>query len=264
MGINQVCAPGSGKVYSQGLSDGSSSANAAPSALWIKMTTGTTTDGLYWIRPIGAASARQVWCDMNTSGGGWMLVARTHPSAAPVAGTWGWRSTTQVGSPTGYGAAYCMDFLNFWNDGFRFSQYIFGNQLSNNSNSWGPFIYQVSLGDVSTFMTSDTMQSGTNYDVLKSDSSIYSSPGFPGMHGAIGFSTTGTANNLFYMRDCCGFSTAYGIAPTGMNTAYCGSTTVVGYSGPWCNGATLSGNNWVQVGAASDVGGTNQCMLMVR
>ena len=51
--------------------DGSSSARAGTNALAIKNLTGTTTDGLYWINlPSGA---KQMYCDMNTDGGGWML-----------------------------------------------------------------------------------------------------------------------------------------------------------------------------------------------
>ena len=55
--------------------DGSTAILAAPSALFIKQATGTTTNGLYWIRPQGAPAAQQVYCIMNDAigdGGGWM------------------------------------------------------------------------------------------------------------------------------------------------------------------------------------------------
>jgi hypothetical protein len=57
--------------------DGSSSAKAAPSAASIKTLTGTNTDGVYWIKPAGAASAQQVYCVMDSTvdGGGWMAIA---------------------------------------------------------------------------------------------------------------------------------------------------------------------------------------------
>lgn len=54
--------------------DGSTESKAAPSAKYIKDLTNTTTDGLYWIKKPGTTTAYQVFCDMNTNGGGWMLV----------------------------------------------------------------------------------------------------------------------------------------------------------------------------------------------
>lgn len=52
--------------------DGTSSTRYATSAATIKSLTGTTTDGFYWIQTTGMASPVQIWCDMNTGGGGWM------------------------------------------------------------------------------------------------------------------------------------------------------------------------------------------------
>lgn len=54
--------------------DGSTEALAAPSARYIKDVIGATTDGYYWVKLPGDIKARQVWCDMNTDSGGWMLL----------------------------------------------------------------------------------------------------------------------------------------------------------------------------------------------
>lgn len=233
------------------------------SAKQIKASNGTTTDGLYWIKASPNTPAQQIWSDMNIDGGGWMLVARTHPSASLPVGTFGWRGTG-TGAPTTFGQAYQLNLLSLFNNGYRFTEYIFGNQLTNNSNSWGPFVYKVGLGDNTSMMTSDTQQSGS-YSTIKSDTNVYGSTAYPGMQGAIGFCSTGTAENLYYMRDCCGYST-YGMYPTGMNTTYCSSGGQPFFCGPWCAGSSLSGNNWVQGGSSSatNTGGTNQAMLMVR
>jgi len=54
--------------------DGSSSALAAPNAAIVKAITGSTTDGLYWIKPASAPSAQQTYCIMSDAigdGGGW-------------------------------------------------------------------------------------------------------------------------------------------------------------------------------------------------
>jgi hypothetical protein len=80
---------------------GTSAANAAPSALAIKRAYPNAPDGVYWIKPsgVGASSlpaaagsgnAIQIYCDMTTDGGGWMLVG--------YAGTINTNKTNTVGA----------------------------------------------------------------------------------------------------------------------------------------------------------------------
>ena len=52
--------------------DGSSAARAAESALEIKRHYPEKTSGTYWIKDAGG-TARQIYCEMETDGGGWML-----------------------------------------------------------------------------------------------------------------------------------------------------------------------------------------------
>jgi hypothetical protein len=80
------------------LPDGSSSSNAASSAYSIKLLTGTTTNGLYWINING--TAKQVYCDMTTDGGGWMRIINGGSTTTPTMGG----QSAAVGDPaTGRG-----------------------------------------------------------------------------------------------------------------------------------------------------------------
>jgi len=70
--------------------DGSTSAKAATSAQAIKTLTGTTTNGLYWIKPSSyTGSAQQMYCIMDsTAGGGWTLAMNYIPADSSA---WGGR-----------------------------------------------------------------------------------------------------------------------------------------------------------------------------
>lgn len=67
------------KALSKAL-DGSTPEKAAISAKAIKTLTGTTTNGYYWIRPEGYITPKYIYCDMNTNGGGWMLMSWISPT----------------------------------------------------------------------------------------------------------------------------------------------------------------------------------------
>lgn len=223
-------------------------------------------DNYYMLYPQGPSSAGVLtWCDMTTDGGGWMMIARTHPSTVNYNGTnWGWRGGV-IGSVKDYSQAYQLGWWTYFNGYTTFSSYIFGNRNNINDSTWGPFIYKMTISSYSTFTTSDTQQSGTS-STLKYNTSVYGSTSFPGMQGAIGYPITGTSNNIYYMRDCCGFA-GYGGYATYMATTYCSNNDVQFYCGPWCNGSSTDGSgNFVQGGSSSatNTGGTNQYMIMVK
>lgn len=223
-------------------------------------------NGYYLLFPAGRFSpGHLVYCDMTTDGGGWMMIARSHPSTVDYNGqNWGWRGGP-IGSVNDFSQAYQAGWYPYWNSyGNSFTEFIFGNRENINNNNWGYFVYKRSGLTYSTFLESDTQQ-GASDTTLKSNTSVYGNTDRPGMQGAIGFPVTGTSNNIYYMRDCCGFST-YGGTPTAMNTTYCGASFY--YAGPWCGGSsTDSSGNFLPNSYDSNglrYGGTNQYMIMVR
>jgi hypothetical protein len=252
-------------LYGKTALNGSTSALAAPNATYIKNLTGTTTDGVYWIKP-GGGAAVQVYCDMNTDGGGWMLLARSHPSGGPGSG-WGWKGP-DYGSVNDYSQPYQLSWWDRFNGNSQtFTEFLFGNRGNINNSSWGYFIYKRYNINYATFSGSDTQQY-YDYTTIKSDTNVYGSASPPGMQTAIGYWTSGTNSNFYYMRDCCGFA-GYGGYPNGMGTTYCGNDSVALYSGPWCGGSSTDGNGNFLSGtylspAGYRYGGTNQYMIMVR
>lgn len=251
-----------GKTYQ----DGSTSARAAPSALFIKQLTGTTTNGLYWIKPGTNPTPLQVYCDMNIDGGGYMMICCSHPSSGPSSG-WGWLggAVSTVGT---YTTAYQLGWGTLFHPyGATFSEWIYGNRANINNYSWGPFVYKYSGINYTNLLTSDSQQSYTR-STIQYNLSVYGSSSPPGMQGAVGYPTSGTNNNFYYMRDCCGFA-GYGAYPTYMNTVYCGNDSVVYYSGPFCGGNSQDGsgnflNGTTTTSGGNVYGGTNQYMMMVR
>jgi len=223
----------------------------------------------YLLYPDGNPNGKRVlvYCDMTTDGGGWMLVARSHPSTINYGGTnWGWQGG-EIGSVQDFTQAYQAGWYTNWHNNTTFTSFLFGNRANINNNSWGPFIYKVSSINYSTFFTSDSEQGYSN-STVQSNTAVYGTTSYPGMQGRVGFTSTGTSNNLYYMRDCCGFS-GYGGYPTYMNTVYCGSDDVPYYSGPWCGGSSTDGSGNFLNGVYSSAGGrtyggTNQYMIFVK
>jgi hypothetical protein len=225
-------------------------------------------DGYYFIYPNGRnSSGKLVYCDMTTDGGGWMMIARSHPTTVNYGSTnWGWLGN-EIGSIKDFSQAYQAGWA-LWNTaGATFTSFIFGNRKNINTNEWGPFIYKNSAVNYTNLMTSDTQQSATR-SVVKTTVNIYDTTSYPGMQNAIGFATTGTTNNIYYLRDCCGFSSAYGGKPTSFGTTYCNDSVRCCSAGPWCNGNSYDGNgDFTQGGTlygSNYHGGTNQYMIMVK
>lgn len=226
-------------------------------------------DNYYMLYPQGPSSdGTLTYCDMTTDGGGWMMVARSNPSTVTYAGqNWGWRGGA-IGNVKDFTQAYQLGWWTNFEGNATFTSYLYGNRSNLYNNAWGNFAYKVNISNYSTFTTSDTLQSPSSTSTLKSNTSVYTSTSYPGMQSVIGFPVTGTTNNIYYMRDCCGFA-AFGGTPTSFVTTYCGSDSVLDYSGPWCGGSSIDGSGNFLPGTTTTpggykYGGTNQYMIMVR
>jgi hypothetical protein len=112
---------------------GQSANNPAVSAAAIKAATGTTIDGFYWIS-LPTAGPTQVWCDMNTNGGGWMLAAKVYNNTTKFNGysSTDWTSVGVINASEvpGYAGHIKTDVYNYWvpTTGVRLS----GGAVSNN------------------------------------------------------------------------------------------------------------------------------------
>lgn len=160
--------------------DGSSSGQAAVSAEAIKAMTNTTTNAQYWIQPVGAPSAQQVFCIMDTSigdGGGWMaafnILSNTTSGMPGGAADWGnadfWDTrdgTFNTGSALtanfknnlyGYFGVRKINILlhNISNTSFRgFGQYNLLSSVSNRT------LFQLCGGGFGTAINDNTIASG--------------------------------------------------------------------------------------------------------
>lgn len=251
-------------------------------------------DGVYILCPDGTLnSATPVYCDMTTDGGGWMLMARSHPDPALAsaqvpqvsavnssmpAGSFGWQGSG-YGNVFNFNLPYQLPWLSAWHsNGSTFTEFLFGNRQNINNNQWGPFIYKHSVTNYSGLMTTDNAYTNSIKTVIKSTLSVYGTASFPGMQLYYGYGATGTSGNYYFFRDVVQFGAFFGAYPGGMLTTYVNDATLWYTSGPW--GASGINFNVISAGIESsgdfvqiptnrpfgntNYGGTTQYMIMVK
>jgi hypothetical protein len=130
--------------------DGLTRLTAGASAAQIRATTGTITDGVYWIKPSPTSPAQQVYCIMDPTwdGGGWMIVAN-NSAVSPVF------SSAHIPRLTGRAAYVGSSGANSYTSSNNFSINVLGMPISQiawcafASNDWKN-IYTYSYGTFNT------------------------------------------------------------------------------------------------------------------
>lgn len=252
--------------------DGSSPIKAATSARAIKELTGTTTNGYYWIKPTGYDVPRYVYCDMNTNGGGWMLIG-WHGGAAGGANSHvsnnEWNSSFTLGSGAYSGAGLTVDAPNnsdSYGVGYRFikslvtenrSSAVFSGRWSvggstnessgQNQPQW--YYYSDSNADWDKYNTraaqnGEFSNSDSRYAWLRSGWNTYQTSGRNG-----GGSSNGGTNTTYASGD-------WGVVPFNMDTASNDGNHGIAITG-FYNNRTASNPNYVNEYYGGHMASTN-------
>jgi hypothetical protein len=245
--------------------NGSTPINAATSARAIKELTGTTTSGYYWIKPTSYDVPRLVYCDMSTSGGGWMLIgwhggnsagANSHVSNNE------WNSSFTLGSGA-YSSASLLTPVPKNNDSYGLG-YRFIKSLVTSNRSTGSFAATWS-NDAGSQIQSMYFFTDSNADWDKYDTRAASNPSFSNTDsryawlrtGYSGYSTSGRGGGGSSTGDTITYNGAdWGVVPFNMQTGTGARNRGIAITGYYSGGTAASPNYITQYfgGHSDDIG----------
>lgn len=230
-------ASGTGAGGSESTSDSPTSASTTTDDPTTDSTTGGSPSDLGSCEELLAADATapsgphlivdavnrpvSVYCDMESSGGGWTLVARSVPGGSSEDG-FGWGSSRgAISSPS---EPYSLDVASV---GIEFTELLVGNRGS--GYGWGSNVYRLELPN-GFLSNTDNSVPVSNLSTVKGNCDP---PGGPEMLRNAGYSGR---DDVFWLRDETDFRSQYGLEPDGFNLFYEFSFS--------CNrGAELSGDS---------------------
>jgi len=148
--------------------DGSSPERAAPSARAIQRNTGGVPSGVYWIvnPAVNSGNPIQVYCDMETDGGGWMLIMQNSSIAGTELGSTNYSLFNQTSPPNASSRANVTTSYSIlgWADGLKNPNRPFEYMIEGvERRSWGG----IWRANDSSYSFVDTSNAKTNITLLE-------------------------------------------------------------------------------------------------
>lgn len=191
----------SGTVYATpGGNDGSSASYAAKSANEILNNYGHKPSGVYWIREPNTGTPRQIYCDMETDGGGWMLWLEYNTGANSMHNQAGARSNLARSYNNNYSKYEVMVDSSYVNQINRRSIRGVWELDANGAirtkgfRNWGELRIPENVGDVFQPDTDTFYNSSANGEWIKRDE-------YYAIAGASGWSSIGSGSQRVYIRE---------------------------------------------------------------
>jgi hypothetical protein len=191
----------SGTVYATpGGNDGSSANYAAKSANEILNNYGYKPSGLYWIREPNTGTPKQIYCDMETDGGGWMLWLEYNTSTNSMHNQATARANLGRSYNNNYSKYEVMVDASYVNQINRRSlRGVWeldsnGAIRSNGFRNWGEVRLPEQVGDQFQPDLDQYYNMGANGEYIARDE-------YFGINGASGWTSIGTGSQYVYIRE---------------------------------------------------------------